>query len=355
QQLDYLRALSLVFIRLGPPDPQVAARLAARLDPFFPGVSGPVNRELCDLLVFLHSPTILAKTLAQLGQPSVSAPPMFDEHEALAIARNPKFRGDIMAMMQHPPDIQKIAYLFSLRNLREGWTTAERIAYFKFMADERARQPGQTFQTFMDNVEAGAYQNSSDAERLAITAAGLHKPPQARKLPKPVGPGQQYTLDAILALSAAQPAGRNYAAGKRSFAAARCIVCHRFDGEGGSAGPDLTQAAGRFTLRDLAESITDPSKTVSDQYRATVIQTTAGQQFVGRLIGESNDSLTLLVDPEDSTRWTEIPKADVASRTLSSTSLMPAGLLGPLNPSEVLDLLAYLLSRGNPQDPLFRP
>jgi len=38
----------------------------------------------------------------------------------------------------------------------------------------------------------------------------------------------------------------------------------------------------------------------------------------------------------------------------SPISLMPKDLLKPLNQNEVLDLLAYLLSRGNPQDPRFK-
>jgi hypothetical protein len=33
---------------------------------------------------------------------------------------------------------------------------------------------------------------------------------------------------------------------------------------------------------------------------------------------------------------------------------MPAGLINSLNPEEIQDLLAYLLSGGNPQDPMFR-
>jgi hypothetical protein len=44
----------------------------------------------------------------------------------------------------------------------------------------------------------------------------------------------------------------------------------------------------------------------------------------------------------------------VEEQHLSATSLMPADLLKPLNESEVLDLFAYLLSRGNPNDPVFR-
>ena len=196
----------------------------------------------------------------------------------------------------------------------------------------------------MDHVAQEAYDNATDVDRLAIDAAGLHRPPKPAALPRPAGPGQQYTVESLIELSTAQPAGRNFAQGKRAFAAARCIVCHRFDGAGGSTGPDLTQAAGRFTLRDLSESIIDPSKIVSDQYRATVIRTGAGQQFIGRLIDEDNDSLTLLTDPEDSTKVVHVSKAEIDSRTLSPTSLMPNNLLNTLNPAEVLDLLAYLLS-----------
>jgi putative heme-binding domain-containing protein len=106
-------------------------------------------------------------------------------------------------------------------------------------------------------------------------------------------------------------------------------------------------------VRDLSEAIVDPSKVVSDLYRATIIQTESGQHLVGRVIGENNDSITLLTDPEDSTKWVQIPKAQIESRTLSPTSLMPKNLLNTLSQGEVLNLLTYVLSRGNPQDPMF--
>jgi hypothetical protein len=38
----------------------------------------------------------------------------------------------------------------------------------------------------------------------------------------------------------------------------------------------------------------------------------------------------------------------------ANQSLMPAGLLDQLNEEEVLDLLAYTLSRGKGNSPLFR-
>jgi hypothetical protein len=34
-------------------------------------------------------------------------------------------------------------------------------------------------------------------------------------------------------------------------------------------------------------------------------------------------------------------------------SMMPAGLVNALNPDELQDLVAYLLSGGNPADPMF--
>ena len=177
----------------------------------------------------------------------------------------------------------------------------------------------------------------------------------APELPPAIGPGRAYTVDQIVALSAEHPKGRNFESGKRSFAAARCVVCHRFGGEGGLTGPDLTQAAGRFTLRDLAESLVEPNKVISDQYRATAIETSDGRNYVGRIIGSRPDSITLLVDPEVATKWINIATADIEKREPSPVSLMPANLLTPLNQNEVLDLMAYLLSRGNPQDPMFSP
>ena len=314
-----------------------------------------LNRELCDMLVFLKSPTVLAKSIALIKQPPASAPAPTAANLADLAARNPNFGKALGADATTRPDVQELAYIFSLRNLRDGWSGDQRKFYFSWLRDEHKKQGGHSFQKFLDNIAQEAYDNATDVDRLVVDAAGLHEPYKLPEIPAPVGPGQEYTLDALIAASTAHPAGRNFASGKRSFAAARCVVCHRFAGDGGSTGPDLTQAAGRFNLRDLSESIVDPSKVVSDQYRTTVIQTAGGQQHIGRIIGETDDSITLLTNPEDSTKWVQISKADIESRSLSPVSLMPKNLLNTLNPGEVLDLLAYLLSRGNPEDPMFKP
>ena len=51
----------------------------------------------------------------------------------------------------------------------------------------------------------------------------------------------------------------------------------------------------------------------------------------------------------------EIPRKSIEAVKASTVSLMPEKLLSPLNEQEVLDLLAYVLSRGDATDAMFRP
>ena len=191
---------------------------------------------------------------------------------------------------------------------------------------------------------------ATDAERLAVEALGLRKPYVAPELPKPQGPGKDYTVNEVVQLAIEKLNRRDFKNGQKMFAAARCGVCHRYGGDGGSTGPDLTQLAGRFNLKDLTDSILDPSKVISDQYKASIVQTDEGKLVTGRIVSDSPDSITMVIDPEIATKVVEIKKARIEQISVSPLSLMPKDLLKGLNETEVLDLLAYLLSRGNPQD-----
>jgi putative heme-binding domain-containing protein len=131
-------------------------------------------------------------------------------------------------------------------------------------------------------------------------------------------------------------------------------VCHRVGGEGGATGPDLSQVAGRFGIKELAEALVEPSKVVSDQYKASVVRTVGEQTHVGKIVNDAGDRYTIVVDPEDSTKVVELKKSDVADVKPSNVSLMPEKLLNSLNENEVLDMLAYMLSRGDANHPMFR-
>src|SRR5438128_12636382 len=60
--------------------------------------------------------------------------------------------------------------------------------------------------------------------------------------------------------------GRSFDRGKRIFQEAACALCHTFGDEGGTAGPVLTEAAGRFGALDVLLHIIEPSKVIPDAY-----------------------------------------------------------------------------------------
>jgi putative heme-binding domain-containing protein len=349
--LDLLRAYQLVFMRMGEPDKETATRLAKKFDPHFPAKSEMLNRELCSMLVYLKSPTIVAKCIELMKQPSK---PLTPDDMAALLARNRGYGGTIAKMLANSVDQQKFYYAFALRNVRDGWTMEQRKFYFQFLDDCRQKSGGASFQGFINNTEKDAFANATDAERLAIEALGLRKPYRPKELPKPVGPGRDWKLDELVKFTEPKLKGRNFKNGAKMYAAARCVVCHRFQGDGGATGPDLSQVAGRFNLKDLCESIVEPSKVISDQYKASIVSTKQGKDYTGRIVAQTPTTLTMLLDPEDSTKVVEIKLADVEEQKASPVSTMPADLLKALNDNEVLDLLAYLLSRGDPGHPMFK-
>jgi putative heme-binding domain-containing protein len=348
--LGILRAYSLVFIRLGEPDKDMAANIARRLDSYYPSQSGFVDRELCQLLVYLKSPTVVAKTTELLKTPSVHTP---QPGMADVIGRSNQYGPAIKKMLDNAPDQQKVAFVYTLRNVKDGWTMDQRRVYFDTIAEARHWSGGNSYQGFLNNIEKEAFDNAPDVDRLAIEAAGLRKPFKPKELPKPKGPGKDWTMEDVLALES-KLKDRSFYNGEKMFAAARCIVCHRFYGDGGATGPDMTQSAGRFSYKDMAESIIEPSKVVSDQYRASVVFTSSGKTYTGKIVSDTKDGVTILTDPEDSTKVVEIKRADIDEVKPSAVSLMPKDLLKPLNEDEVMDLMAYLLSRGDPNHSMFK-
>ncbi len=352
QQLGLLRAYALTFIRMGEPDKETAARLARKLDTFFPTKSDAVNRELASMLVYLKSPTIVSKCIDLMKQESkaMSANDITND----LLGRNRGYGDTIARLLANSVDQQKFYYAFILRNVHEGWTMEQRRFWFQWLSEARKKSGGASFQGFINNTEKDAFDNASDADRLAIEALGLRKPYKPKELPKPVGPGRDWKLEELVKFAEPRLKARNFKNGEKTFAAARCVVCHRFNGDGGATGPDLSQVAGRFSLKDLCESIVVPSKVISDQYRASIVSLKSGKDYTGRIVSETKDTLTVLLDPEDSSKVVEVKKSDIEEQKPSPTSTMPDGLLKPLNDNEVLDLLAYLLSRGDPGHAMFR-
>jgi putative heme-binding domain-containing protein len=126
--------------------------------------------------------------------------------------------------------------------------------------------------------------------------------------------------------------------GQAVYVKASCSSCH----SGAAAlGPDLLGVAGRFSRADLFTAILQPSKDVAPRYRTTQLTTAAGKLYQGIIAYEAVDSVLLLTGPGQSVR---IAHKQISERRLTTTSLMPAGLLDRCGDGEIADLYAYLKS-----------
>jgi putative heme-binding domain-containing protein len=361
-RLDLVRAYELAVIRLGEPSAEAKARIAARFAPLFPSGNFDLDRELSSLLVAVRAPGIVSKLVGMLAAPTASAAatnlaPSEDDLRRL-IERNGGYGGAVRAALEKRTDLLQIHYAYALRTVQEkdAWTMAERKAYYEWFPRAREWSGGNSYRKFLINIENESLAGLTENEKLALETLGARKPYVPPPLPKPEGPGRAWTTADVLAVAKTGLGGgqRDFNRGKKAFAAARCIVCHRFGEDGGATGPDLTQAAGRFQLKDLVEAITEPSKVVSDQYKGSVVQTADGKVVTGRIVNETADKIVIVTDPEDATKFVEIPRSKIDEIVPAAESLMPKGLLDQLNETEVLDLLAYTLSKGNPRDGRFK-
>lgn len=171
-------------------------------------------------------------------------------------------------------------------------------------------------------------ENGSLAERLKAAAAG---DPAAAKIAP-----EFLTTD----WQAAARMG-NAENGKKLFSTSGlgCAKCHSATADTVlNAGPSLADAAKRFTVSHLVESILLPNKQISPVFKATLVVTTEGRQHIGLVTGETAEKIELI--QIDATP-VSIPLKEVETRKLQDQSPMPPGLVKTTE--ELRDLLAFLL------------
>jgi putative membrane-bound dehydrogenase-like protein len=116
-----------------------------------------------------------------------------------------------------------------------------------------------------------------------------------------------------------------------------CASCHRLHARGGEIGPDLT-GSGRDNIDYLLENIVDPGATVSADFRMVVVAMRDGRVLNGLIKTQSPRTLTL----QTQTEVLALDRDEIEGVRPSTSSLMPDGLLDPLKPEEIRDLVAYL-------------
>ncbi len=117
-----------------------------------------------------------------------------------------------------------------------------------------------------------------------------------------------------------------------------CANCHTLYGEGGKIGPDLT-GSGRANLDYLLENIVEPGAMVSAEYRLSTVTMKDGREVAGIVKARTGRTLTLRTLTEEQTA----ELSEVVKEEMSTLSMMPEGLLLPLPPGQVRDLIGYLM------------
>ncbi len=320
QRLELLRAYQLSFLRLGPADPATREKIIAQIDGHFPAADGDslVDRELARVLIHLEAPKIVDRCVAQMNGSNSAE--------------------------------QQIHYAFCLREAQKGWTPQTRKAYFQWFYDIGTARGGASFGGFLENIRKVAIGNLEDEDKAAL--GELTGPLPAPKDPladlAPRSQVKQWSVDELAEKFAAKKSGFNYERGKQMFAVAQCYKCHRFAGQGGIQGPDLTASSQRFSTKDMLTAIIEPNKEISDQYEATVFQTEE-ETVIGRVANLNGDNLMVATNMLDPGNFTNLKRSDIIDMKPSKASMMPSGLLDTLTEEEIFDLLVYLQSGGNPK------
>jgi len=349
QRLTAARVYQLACVRLGSPTGDLQDATRQRLEALFPANDAALDVELAQLLIYLKSPEVVAKTLNLMA--SYENEPVPD-WSAIA-QRNRGYGGTVQRMMDNMPPMRAINLAFHLRNATDGWTLEDRERYLRFFLAAAKHPGGNSYAKFLTQFRDDALKTVTPAERLVLDPiAGQSLVAAPLKSTPPKGPGRKWTRNQALEILSAPLSKRNYDAGRNLFHATSCAKCHRYNGEGGAVGPDLSTAGRKYQLADLLDNIITPSKVISDQYGSHQVVTSDGKTLVGRAVEVENKLYVYTIDADAPPQI--IPKEDVEAIQESKVSQMPLGLVDPLSPEELKDLIAYLLSGGNRRHEVYR-
>lgn len=326
------------------------ARIAGYLLPLFPSGDARVDADLAELLAFLDAPGFLDKAIPQLSPLRPDAPPQWAE----TVTRNASYGGVIQKMLDEMPPTGQIALAYAVRTVEHGWTLEQRRKLLEFFAAARTRKGGASYDGYLKRMIDDFYKSCSPAEQnlLADIAEQARADLPKFRATKPVGPGRSWQLDDAKKVAAGGLDGADLMSGRNLFHATGCASCHYFAGEGGNHGPDLTSLGNKFAAADVLEATLTPSRAISDQYAGKVVHRRDGTTVFGFAMKVEDDGAEFweVVPAVADAVAVRIPVAEVARVEPSKLSPMPTGLVDALNPGELRDLLAFLLSRGRGLD-----
>ncbi len=253
QQVDLLRAFEITLLRLGKPDGNETAQLSSYLEPNYPAAANEPNRLLSKILVFIQDPQATGKTLTLIENAKDDDDQKTATQSSDLILRNQQYGIDVANTLANTPPAQQIYLATVLATAKNGWTPDMREKYFTFFYNFLEKKGGNSYAGFINEARKLALTQVSKqdfAHYNTISGDSLAEGGSLRKLAaadRPKGPGRDWKLDdAVAVVDSANPK-IDMDRGKTLYTSIACGSCHKFNGEGGSIGPDLTQLGTRFS------------------------------------------------------------------------------------------------------------
>jgi putative heme-binding domain-containing protein len=330
-ELRLLRAFQLAAINAKQVRPDLRTQVHALLIKRFPAQDERLSRQLALTLAWAGQPETIGKIMAAMPQ------------------------GDTNPQLQ-------IHYVYALRTMTDGWTAAQKAQLVDWYAKASTWRGGASFQGFINLLFDASLQTfNADEKKLAYAkvpqfapltetelaaiaqrqtaqrAASRQNPATTRTRGVAMISREEILQEQIFTPQRTPP---SVADGRKTFETV-CAACHRFGSIGNDIGPDLTTVSSRFQKRDMLEAILWPSKTISDQYQLTTVETADASTVSGFLVQQDDQKVTLRT-PDTVGRSIDIPRARIKSLRKSPVSLMPEGLVDQLSQQEIASLMAFL-------------
>jgi len=167
-------------------------------------------------------------------------------------------------------------------------------------------------------------------------------------------PRKEWTYDDLVSSVEGLDHGRSFANAKQIFTVASCVSCHRMNGVGEQVGPDLTQLDPKMTRLEILRSLIEPSAKIDEKYASHVLALKSGKVVTGMILESSPTTIKLIENPMAKTPPVILDRSEIEEDTRSPISIMPKGLLDKLTREEILDLIAYLIAKGDAKAPMFQ-
>ncbi|HVR72849.1 MAG TPA: HEAT repeat domain-containing protein, partial [Planctomycetota bacterium] len=196
-----------------------------------------------------------------------------------------------------------------------------------------------------------------DLEKYLANAGGYleaHPLPVEDELLKFRRPRKEWKLEELESSLVDLRHGRVFGNGRQIFQVANCVACHRLDGAGLEVGPDLVQLDPKLSPAEILRDILQPSMRINEKYQAYTLLTSGGKVVTGLVVGRTPETIQVIENALVKAEPTEVKVSDVVQEEKSAASTMPEGLLNTLTREEILDLLAFLVARGNRNHELFQ-